>query len=145
MTALIKELWETRSDGRIKLFLIRRLLMLRNNMKELFTEGEYIPLEAIGRHSSSVITFMRRYGGQVAITVAPRFLTAVTREGELPAGSLWEDTKIILPESINPLLKESITGSEFVHSGEILLKNILVSFPGAVITGTLIQDKTDIL
>ena len=35
-------------------------------------------------------------------------------------------------------MNEAVTGSEFIHSGEIMLKNILVSFPGAVIIGTLI-------
>jgi len=50
---LINELLGTKEDGRIKLFLIHRALMGRNEKQEIFQRGEYIPLE-VGRHAPPV-------------------------------------------------------------------------------------------
>lgn len=132
---LLRELWETRDDGRIKLFLIHRLLGLRNRMKELFSNGEYIPLETHGRYKNSVIAFMRRHENETAIAIAPRFFAHLVKEGEKPAGDIWQDTGIILPEGFNFFMKDAVTESEYHVSGELMLRDVLQSFPGAVLTG----------
>jgi len=143
LPGLIGELWETREDGRIKLFLIRRLLDARNSMKELFTNGDYIPLETSGRHSYSVIAFMRRYGKETAIAVATRFLLPVVRENEMPAGELWQDTSVIVPEGFNSIMIDTVTGTEYTVSGEIMLRDIFNHFPGAVLTGNDINQEAN--
>ncbi len=139
LAALLNELWDTRADGRIKLYCIRRLLQLRNNMKELFGNGEYIPLETCGRYSNSVIAFMRKHGDEAAIVIAPRFLTSVVREGELPVGDVWQDTCFTLPESCNSVMKDALTGFEIRVYGVMMLREMMTVFPGTVLTGKIQQ------
>lgn len=134
---LLKELWESRDDGRIKLFLIRRLLHLRLRMRELFSEGEYVQLETWGTYKNSVIAFMRILGSETAVAVAPRFLTGIVGEGEMPAGDVWQDTRILLSNGRNYILKDAITGSRFNFSGSIMLRDLLTQFPGALLHGIM--------
>lgn len=136
---LIKELWETRNDGRIKLFLIRRLLHSRLSMKELFSEGDYMPLEASGKYKNSIIAFMRTRGNETAIAVAPRFMTGIAREDVFPAGDIWNDTEIILSDGAEYKMRDAVTGREFNLKGSLMLRDILDQFPGALLTGFEVQ------
>jgi (1->4)-alpha-D-glucan 1-alpha-D-glucosylmutase len=139
LPALLNELWDTRTDGRIKLFLIHRLLRFRKNMKELFDDGEYIPLATAGRFRNSLIAFMRRRDDDVLITIAPRFLTSVVKEGDLPTGEVWQDTALIIPDGFTSVMRDVLTESMFSVSGEITLKKVLTVFPVAVLAGKIQQ------
>jgi (1->4)-alpha-D-glucan 1-alpha-D-glucosylmutase len=56
---LIRELFDRRETGEIKLFLIYRLLAARSRMKTLFSEGEYIPLEVRGKEKDNAWNFRK--------------------------------------------------------------------------------------
>ncbi len=79
------------TDGRVKLFLIQRLLSLRSQVPELFAEGKYEPLSALGTFRDCVVAFRRTAGNRALAVVAPR-LTA--RVGFPPLGEAWGDTVI---------------------------------------------------
>src|ERR1700712_3077315 len=49
-------------DGHIKLAWTRHLLKLRTELSEVFTDGDYEPLEVSGPHRDHVIAFARRPG-----------------------------------------------------------------------------------
>jgi (1->4)-alpha-D-glucan 1-alpha-D-glucosylmutase len=51
-------------------------------------------LTVAGKFKDNIIAFAR--GRKVA--VAPRFLTRVVKEGQLPLGKVWADTSINLPD-----------------------------------------------
>ena len=53
-------------DGREKLFATRRLLALRRAHAELFSAGDYQPLEVSGERSQHLCAFVRRHAGLVA-------------------------------------------------------------------------------
>lgn len=83
------------SDGRAKLSLIRRALLLREQMPELFAEGEYSPLTVEGPHAHRLCAFSRSHQGQSVVVIAPRLLAglselAVTDRGEAIAQTLGE-------------------------------------------------------
>ncbi len=140
LPGLIRELWDTRSDGRIKLFLIHRLLHARNRMSKLFADGEYIPLETTGRFSDSVIAFLRIYGNQASIAIAARLLTSMVSEGVLPAGELWSDTAVHLPQGFTAEVRDAITGSEIQIQGGLSLSKTMILFPGMLLTGRIIRE-----
>lgn len=99
---LIKELLETKQDGRIKLLLTTQGLKARANYRDLFLEGDYLPLEVHGSFANHIVAFARRYENQVAIAIAPRFLTQLIQPGENPLGeAVWKDTHITLPEGMS--------------------------------------------
>jgi (1->4)-alpha-D-glucan 1-alpha-D-glucosylmutase len=95
--SLIRDLWHSKTDGRIKLFLTHQLLHARQRYADLFQLGSYQPLAVSGRFASHIVAFAREYQGQWAIAIAPRFLTSVVQPGELPLGeTVWQDTQLQL-------------------------------------------------
>ena len=89
------------ADGRVKLFVIHRVLHERLAHPELFTRGAYVPLRATGAHGDHVVAFARRQGEMKAIAIAPR-LPLRFAGGEPPTGDRWGDTMLELPTSTHP-------------------------------------------
>jgi (1->4)-alpha-D-glucan 1-alpha-D-glucosylmutase len=95
--------WElslNKEDGRIMLYLVYKALNYRKANRDLFMNGEYLPLNAEGAHAGSLCAFARRTARGMIIAAAPRFLTKVISGGaSVPFGkAVWEDTRLLLPE-----------------------------------------------
>ena len=58
------------SDGRVKFAWTRRLLKLRNEMAEVFADGDYEPIEVDGPIRDHIIAFARRRGRDAVIVAA---------------------------------------------------------------------------
>jgi (1->4)-alpha-D-glucan 1-alpha-D-glucosylmutase len=74
---LVRE-WPT---GHLKLAWTRQLLKLRAELPEVFTDGDYAPMEVTGQHRDHFIAFARRHGRDAAIVVIPRWFAAFTDQG----------------------------------------------------------------
>ncbi|MBK5938314.1 hypothetical protein CCR96_03335, partial [Halochromatium roseum] len=92
------------SDGRAKLYLIRRALLLREQMPDLFAHGEYSPLTVEGPHAQRLCAFSRSHQGQSVVVIAPRLLAglsalAVTDDGDIDPlqDPGWDETWISIP------------------------------------------------
>ncbi len=68
-------------DGHVKLAWTRHLLRLRNELADVFTHGDYQPLEVSGPHRDHVIAFARRHGKDAAITVVTKTLAPMSQDG----------------------------------------------------------------
>ncbi|MBV9558867.1 MAG: malto-oligosyltrehalose synthase [Bradyrhizobium sp.] len=68
-------------SGRLKLAWTAHLLKLRHELAEVFTFGDYHPLEVSGTHRSHVIAFARRRGRDAAIVVAGRTFAPLSQGG----------------------------------------------------------------
>jgi len=68
-------------NGDIKFAWTRQLLKLRSEMADVFTEGDYEPLEVSGPHRDHVIAFARRRGRRAAIIVVGRWFAPMTQNG----------------------------------------------------------------
>lgn len=91
-TELVADLLAGWRDGRIKQHLIGRCLDLRRRAPDLFTAGEYLPLDTIVAGSRQqppaddapqCIAFLRRHRQQLLLVAVPRFCGALLREGTL--------------------------------------------------------------
>jgi (1->4)-alpha-D-glucan 1-alpha-D-glucosylmutase len=131
---LIKELYSTKEDGRIKLFLTYCALQARKENAEVFNNGDYVPIEVAGRFKDSVVAFARSQGNVWAVTVTPRFLTAVIKEGELPLGQeVWNDTHIVLPEGAPAIWRDVIAGQVVKSDKTMAIGEALKYFPVALL------------
>jgi (1->4)-alpha-D-glucan 1-alpha-D-glucosylmutase len=83
-----KNLAQNWTDGRIKLAWTRHLVKLRAELADVFTHGDYQPLEVVGPHRDHVIAFARQHGGDAAIIAVGKSLAPLT-EG----GRVWPDAK----------------------------------------------------
>ncbi|MFC2149725.1 malto-oligosyltrehalose synthase [Candidatus Auribacterota bacterium] len=135
MDELLGGLMSNMEDGRIKQFLIYRALNARKKYPELFGKGSYQPLFVGGSKKDSVIAFARSYKDSWSITVVPRFLVSVVKEGEKPLGrKIWGDTFIALPEGVSKLTND-ITGKDIAGKDKLLAGDILKDFPAALLIG----------
>jgi len=130
----ITELLSSMENGKIKLFLTYILLSTRKKMNTLFLKGTYLPLTIEGQYASKIIAFARSYNKKWLITVAPRFLTDLINEGELPVGyNVWKDTHIVIPENFPSRWRNSVTSQE-IHSGASLPAGLVFErFPAALL------------
>ena len=133
---LIQDLFSTREDGKIKLFLIYRALKAKKANREIFRSGAYLPLKPAGRFRNHVIAFAWRYEQQWALVIAPRFLSHLIQEGDFPLGrQVWQDTEVIMPDGAPAQWRNVIT-SEVLSAGRALpIGDILISFPVALLMG----------
>jgi len=68
-------------SGRLKLAWTRHLLKLRTEMADVFTHGDYQPLQVTGPHREHVIAFARRHGRDGAIVAVARSFAPFTDGG----------------------------------------------------------------
>jgi (1->4)-alpha-D-glucan 1-alpha-D-glucosylmutase len=77
--------WETLArnwpDGRLKLAWTAHLLRTRAGLAEVFTDGNYQPLDVGGSHRDHVVAFARCRGRDAAIVVTGRWFSAFTQAG----------------------------------------------------------------
>jgi len=128
-------------DGRPKLYLTWKALEVRRGEPELFENGEYVPLGVVGERADHLVSFVRRYGSDAAIVVAPRlYARLVGEDGSLmPAPETWAGTDLRLPGDLaGATYRNMLTGEKGAieeRDGEALLPagDLLRSFPVALL------------
>lgn len=118
LPALMRELLEQIEDGRIKLYLVWKTLLLRGEHPKLFGSGNYTGLAADGPRADHICAFSRRFADKEVIVVATRWFARLTGESEaLPIGDpLWDGTRIQHAEIPNVQIYRNIFTNEIVQS-----------------------------
>jgi (1->4)-alpha-D-glucan 1-alpha-D-glucosylmutase len=123
-----RELLANWRDGRIKMFVIHRLLQLRREHPALFGEGTYRPLFAEGPLAGHLIAFERNFGQKSLLVVASRHTAAL---GFPPIGPAWAETILPMPQS-NTAWHDVFTGR--MHGdGKSRLEDVLADLPVAAL------------
>jgi (1->4)-alpha-D-glucan 1-alpha-D-glucosylmutase len=70
-------------DGQLKLAWTRHLLRLRSELPDVFTQGNYLPLEASGLHRDHIIAFARQWERNAVIVVVAKSFAPFTEIGRV--------------------------------------------------------------
>jgi (1->4)-alpha-D-glucan 1-alpha-D-glucosylmutase len=140
MSVLAADLISGRTDGRVKLYLIRQLLHFRRAHPDLFTIGEYLPLEIVGERKEHVVAYLRRLGPTAVVVAVPRLVGGLVGMTGLPpfGREVWSDTAMELPAEfagsgfINLLTGESIN-CEGPERNRCSLAGVFSTFPVAAL------------
>jgi len=133
-TDFFAELLKRAENGRIKMFLIYKVLSARKRHRQIFEHGDYLPLTITGPQKEHVIAFARKSGKRMAIAIATRFLSSMVSPTQLPVGNeIWKDTSIILSNSACNSWLHAITEEEVKNSNKIPVGRILNKFPVALL------------
>jgi (1->4)-alpha-D-glucan 1-alpha-D-glucosylmutase len=133
--AFINDLLEKWEDGRVKLYLISKMLNFRNAHLELFRDGDYVPLKAAGQRKENVCAFFRHKATSWGLTAVPRLLTKLAPEGKPPLGGpAWGKTVLELgarmPDSWrNVLTGEMVTTAATEGRRLLRLSDLFSRFP----------------
>ncbi|VVB64136.1 Uncharacterised protein [uncultured archaeon] len=137
---LLEELLASKEDGRIKLFLIYRVLKARQKNADIFAKGTYVRLGVEGAIAENIIAFARVYEGEWALTIAPRLTTALaardgTHQVNFPGWHIPGDAQFILPKNAPSSWMNAITDKPVRGKGTIPLYEALEHFPVALLLG----------
>jgi len=138
--SLIDEILGSWQNGQIKLYVIYKALNARRAYREIFIEGEYIPLKVQGRKKEHVFAFARHWENNWVLVAVPRLLTRLVPLGILPLGrNVWKDDVLVLPEPIMENWYNIFTGENIgltSTAGEMPLADILRRFPIALLVAS---------
>lgn len=89
-------------DGAIKMFVVWRLLQLRQNQPDLFQTGSHVPIDTDGDRSRHLCCFLRATAGQALLVAVPRLAAGLMdASNPLPInGQTWDESSLILPDNI---------------------------------------------
>jgi (1->4)-alpha-D-glucan 1-alpha-D-glucosylmutase len=131
---LLLELMSNPADGKIKLYLIWRILNARSSFSDLFEKGNYTPIKITGSRARHLICFARIYRSRWSVTVAPRLFTHLIPDGSFPTGhDVWGDTELTLPVWGQGYCENVISGEKILVERHLPLCTVLESFPVALI------------
>ena len=117
--ALLRELLAEWRDGRIKLYLLHKLLCFRRDHQELLGAGDYLPLRASGEMADHVCAFARRKDQSWAVAIVPRLIGKTVYGVGAPLGArIWHGTVLNLPVSAPGCWTDVISGHTLATIGE---------------------------
>jgi (1->4)-alpha-D-glucan 1-alpha-D-glucosylmutase len=114
-------------DPRVKLLVTTRALALRRQWPEVFSAGQYVPLEATGDAAENLFAFARRHENQWVVVATPRNFHRLTHRGNgqhaaptagQPPHADWRDTRVILPADSPPSWRCEISGRTLEATAE---------------------------
>jgi (1->4)-alpha-D-glucan 1-alpha-D-glucosylmutase len=136
---LIEQLLNSWEDGRVKLYITYKALNARKSYRDVFLDGQYIPLKVTGQRQEHLYAFARCKEKDWVLVVIPRFLTRLVSVGGLPLGrQVWGDTSLFLPEGAPRQWSNIFTGEKLkIHTQEegLSIAGILGKFPVALLAG----------
>src|SRR4051812_1133360 len=95
-----------RADGRVKMFVATRTLAARALRREIYQDGDYVPIATSGWRGGWPVAFARG----PAVTCVPRLIATLSPDGTPPLGrSVWADTAIVVPDAAP--LRDVFTGA----------------------------------
>ncbi|HET6433108.1 malto-oligosyltrehalose synthase [Dyella sp.] len=89
-------------DGRIKQRLIHALLQLRQRHRDVFAQGDYLPLELAGERADEALAFVRSDGEHAVLVLLarPGHACLATLTTPQPPPDYWRGTHVLLPPSL---------------------------------------------
>lgn len=130
----IKQLWNDRYNGQIKLWLTQKLFAVRQEQALLFAEGEYIPLKVEGAHKNHLIAYARKHRHTFYITAIPLNLGALAKQQKKTALKIdWADTHLQLPAGAPEDFENLLTGEKSNGKGGIKISQLFNQFPLALL------------
>ncbi|GAA4731936.1 malto-oligosyltrehalose synthase [Flavisolibacter ginsenosidimutans] len=139
---LLPYLVENRYGAQAKLWLLQQVLHLRKRHPDVFTEGEYVPLQVEGKYRQQVLAFARRHKGSVYAVAVPLHTAALSKEQGKDFFSLdWADTKIHLPAEIQGRVENIFTRKKTAKSKGLLAKELFQHLPFALLKARLATNE----
>ena len=122
-------------DGQIKQHVLTKVLAVRQRTPRLFAQGDYIPLEVKGLMADHVLAFARISPPMRAIAVLLRLPARLLRGAQMTVPiSEWQDTRLIVPESLCQSFVDQIAGDEIKVTTETEVAPILSRLPVAFLS-----------
>lgn len=133
----LEELLVNWHDGRLKQFLISRILAVRKEIPRLFSAGTYLPLEVSGPRAEDILAFARTLQSSAAIAAFWRFTAAQhfrpSSVNPLPILHC-NDTRVSIPAELRGTFSDALKPERLLSLGpDIAAGQLLSHLPVAVL------------
>jgi (1->4)-alpha-D-glucan 1-alpha-D-glucosylmutase len=145
--ALMQDLLAHWQDGRIKLYLMHKLLRFRRAQSEFFTAADYTALRGSGPLGDRICAFARHKGNRWAMAIAPRLVGEMVYNGSAPIGEAWGKSVLDLPLHAPAHWLDVVSG-ERLESGpgnQLMICDILKYFPVSLLYHAELTDLSPTL
>jgi (1->4)-alpha-D-glucan 1-alpha-D-glucosylmutase len=116
-------------DGRIKLALTARLLAVRQELAEVFAEGDYRPLEVEGPDSDEIVAFVRCHRGEAVLVIVARLFNRSSQ-----GGRRWpRDWNATVSVDGFSALQQLLTEQRTLRGPQLAVSELLGVLPVAVV------------
>jgi (1->4)-alpha-D-glucan 1-alpha-D-glucosylmutase len=137
----IRDLLESWSDGRVKLYVTCRTLELRRRSAALFRDGRYQPLAVRGDCAEHLCAYARVLDGTEALVVVPRLPARLLgdRAGPPLGEPIWSNTTVLLPSGPDATIYRNVFDGADVainataEGRELTVAHALAHFPVALL------------
>ncbi|HVG70099.1 MAG TPA: malto-oligosyltrehalose synthase [Vicinamibacterales bacterium] len=129
-------------DDRLKLFATTMLLRARARERDIFTNGDYNPVDVQGSRRDHVFVFARSAGGRRLVVAVPRLVATIAPLPDMaPIGErIWGDTEIVPPFNAGRGGFHNVITDRCVpvqpETGAIRAADAFDRFPVAVLVGS---------
>jgi (1->4)-alpha-D-glucan 1-alpha-D-glucosylmutase len=134
---LLPDLLKNWQCGSVKQFLLQRTLSFRRANPDIFRNGEYIPVEAVGPLADRFLAFARHSGMAWVIAVVPRFPAKLMHTAGLSLGKRPLAGVDLSFPATGPRRWSNLFTAESVEvpaTGRVAMAEILGHFPVALLT-----------
>ncbi|HEX2146691.1 MAG TPA: malto-oligosyltrehalose synthase [Pseudorhizobium sp.] len=123
-------------SGRLKQSAVKTVLNLRQQRRELFETGNYLPLSPRGKRAQNLISFARQTGDQTMILIAPRLVYEAFRQSRASGSERWAETELPLPQNLSGRnYRDVFTGRTFQPSSSLSVSWAFADHPFALLIG----------
>jgi (1->4)-alpha-D-glucan 1-alpha-D-glucosylmutase len=138
---LCRDLVAAKEDGRVKLFVHYKSLVLRREQPGLLSAGDYFPVAGEGARGDHLFAFIRRSGTTSVLVAVPRLLASMVPDStQMPLGeAVWPNTHLVLPAEVssddwrNIFTGEHVSATERDGQRSISAAEVFAHFPVALL------------
>lgn len=139
--ALAHRLTSNWQDGRIKMHLTATALQLRQRLRRVFLDGEYLPIEVRGPRQVHLVSLARCHEGTWVLAVVPRKTLQLSSDTFAIDPAVWDGTRLELPRQAPDAWTDAFTSRRFLtsrdgRSSSLPVTDLLADFPVALLEGT---------
>ena len=129
------------ADGKLKLHVARTALRQRRELREVFTRGRYVALEARGDRRQHAFAFRRAAAEATVVTAVTRHPVGLSGTVGIPTGLAWGDCAIIFPRGDVPhrwrcaLTGRTVETHSIQGGAALLAREVFLTLPVALLIG----------
>lgn len=134
MKMSVINIWVTRQNGGIKMYITQQLLQARKENPSLFTDGDYIPLEVKGVYKEHILAFARTFNNSCCVVIIPLHIATLSTKQQTIVDNIdWEDTSVksLYEDGLwnNVMTREKL----IIKAATINIKEVFNTLPIAVL------------
>ncbi|KAA9346144.1 malto-oligosyltrehalose synthase [Adhaeribacter soli] len=131
---LLKSLLENWTDASVKQFTVWQALQCRKANPELFTEGEYIPLNLNAESAGKVLGYARKHASGWCLVLVPLHVSQISKPSVFPLGEqAWSSSAVQLPAGAPATWHNYFTDETITGNSSLKLSEVFASLPVALL------------